>query len=169
MPHYFEDPVAKTSGCTASLLVPNKTAPVDSSAPACTVYENDQDITDINSCFNQKELETTALFGTNAVKHLIPIGGNPSAYLTVMQYTAPGRSTPNACAPDQHAKVVVDYMQRHANKGASANQQQMEKGILQTITTLIPTGKFILSCEAQRKVYVDHTLQESDLIPKLPH
>ena len=163
MRYYFEDPVAGTSGCTASLLVKNKTAPADPSAPKCAVYQNDQNITDVNSCFNQKELETTALFGTNAVKHLIPIGGNPSAYLTVMQYTPPGRSAPNACAPDKHAKVVVDYMQRHADKSQNAT----EKSILQAVDALIPTGKFLLSCEAQRKVYVDHTLQQSDLIPHL--
>ena len=48
-----------------------------------------------------------------------------------------------------------------------AEQQAREMGGLKMAEDVLKTGKFMGSCEAQKKVYVDHTLQESDLLPKL--
>jgi len=165
MPNYFEDSANGTSGCTSGQLKPNKKAPAMDSAIQCGIYESDLDTTTQTSCFNQMQLETTELFGENATKHLLPIGGEPSAYVTVMQYKRPGSSLPNRCVPDAHATHLIDYMQRHIDTTLSADQQQSEIDTLTSIDQFVKTGKFVGSCEAQKKVFVDRSLQESDLSP----
>jgi len=149
MPHYFENP-AGTSGCTTSLLVPNKTAPTDPSAPMCAVYENDQDMTDRNSCFNQKELNATPLFGANPSVQLIPYIGKPAAYITMMSYHPPNSTVVNQCYADTHLSAVLNKMQ-------SKDPQAM------AIATKLKSGVWGSSCAAHKKVYIDHTLQASDL------
>jgi hypothetical protein len=151
MPRYFENPAARTSGCTASQLVPNKTAPADLSAPTCTVHKNTKDMTDRNSCFNQKQLEMTPLFGTNATKQLISYIGNPAAYITMMSYNAPNSQFVNQCYADTHLSTVLNKMQ-------SKDPQVV------AITTKLQSGIWGSSCSAHKKVYIDHTLQTSDLI-----
>jgi len=169
MPNYFENPPRNTSGCTSGTLNQTRTGPAIDSAIQCSVYDSDLDTTTQSSCFNQKQLETTVLFGEKSTKNLIPIAiTKPAAYITVMQYTRPGTSLPNGCVPNAHAQHIIKYMRSHIDKSLPADRQQMEITGLAMAEQFIKTGKFVGSCEAQRKVYVDRTLQESDLVPQLP-
>ena len=166
MPNYFEDVIAKTSGCSTGLLNDTRTAPRDANAPKCIVYNDDQDITVKSSCFNQNQLESTKLFGNNATKTLLSIGGNPSPYITIMQYNIAGQPFANACFPDKHSKRVVQYMKKQIAKDtqATAENKKRSNEIMVMIEQGIDSGKFMLSCEAQKKVFIDHTLNTSDLI-----
>lgn len=168
MKNYFEDPANNTSGCTSGTLNQTRTAPKETSAIQCAIYDSDLDTTTMTSCFNQKQLETTQLFGDNATKNLMPIAiTKPAAYVTVMQYKRPGTSMPNGCVPDEHAKHIIDYMRKHIDKTLPGDQQEKEMGTLAMGEQFIKSGNFLGSCEAQKKVYVDHTLQESDLVPHI--
>jgi len=168
MKNYFEDPTNNTSGCTSGTLNQTRTAPKETSAIQCAIYDSDLDTTTMTSCFNQNQLETTQLFGENATKNLMPVAiTKPAAYVTVMQYKRPGTSMPNGCVPDEHAMHIIDYMRKHIDKTLPADQQEKEMGTLAMGEQFIKSGNFLGSCEAQKKVYVDHTLQESDLVPHM--
>ena len=168
MKNYFEDPANKTSGCTSGVLNSTRKAPKNSTAIQCAIYESDLDTITQTSCFNQKQLETTQLFGDEAAKTLFPIPIlTPQPYITLVSYKRPGTSVQNLCVPEVHATHIVHYMQTHIDKTVAAEQQEREMGGLKMAEDVLKTGKFIGSCEAQKKVYVDHTLQESDLLLKL--
>jgi hypothetical protein len=47
---------------------------------------------------------------------------------------------------------------------ATAENKKRSNEIMVMIEQGIDSGKFMLSCEAQKKVFVDHTLQLSELI-----
>jgi len=144
MHNYFENALTGTSGCTAAFLTANKMAPADPSAPQCTVYNSDHDFTTIASCFNQKQLEQTKTFGTNAVKRLIPFHGTPPAYVTQISYNIPDTPLPQYCFPDQHMLKILEYL------------QQFDTGNLHAyyikLAGMIRTGNWGGSCEALQKV-----------------
>jgi len=168
MKNYFEDSANTTSGCTSGVLNSTRTAPENSTAIQCAIYDSDLDTITQTSCFNQKQLETTELFGDEPAKTLFPIPIlKPQPYITLVSYKRPGTSGQNLCVPEEHATHIVHYMQTHIDKTLDATQQATEMGGLKMAEDVLKTGKFMGSCEAQKKVYVDHTMQESDLLPKL--
>jgi hypothetical protein len=168
MKNYFEDPANKTSGCTSGVLNSTRTAPENSTAIQCAIYESDLDTITQTSCFNQKQLETTPLFGDNPTKILMPITiKDPPPYITVVSYERTGTSMKNMCVPEAHATHIINYMRKNTDKTLPAEKQATEMAGWKIAEDFIKTGKFIGSCEAQKKVYVDRTMQESDLVPKL--
>jgi hypothetical protein len=169
MPNYFEDVVAKTSGCSTGLLNDTRTAPREANAPKCIVYNDDQDITVSSSCFNQNQIETTQVFGVSPIKYLIPVSSPDNngqrAYLTQMVYNQPDTSFTRPCYPDRHAKYVLDYMKRHINKSQlSPEQKANQLKVVNKAEALIKTGNWISSCEAQKRVFIDRTMKESELV-----
>ena len=154
MPNYFENPITAASGCTSGLIASDMSSPKDPSLPSCTHYKSTKDFTEMNSCYNQKALDSTVLFGEMAAKQLVPLGGSPLVYTTQVTYHPPGQAgLTHMCYSDAQTLAAIDIIKKQGS--TDPKLLAMEAGI--------PTGTLKSSCEAQFKVYVAKSMNESDL------
>lgn len=77
MPNYFED--GKIKGCTNGKLNNTLSAPASKNQPTCYIYlDHDTNLNSVNSCLNNKVLDSVQLFGNEATKTLIqPVPEKP--------------------------------------------------------------------------------------------
>lgn len=154
MPNYFENPVTAASGCTSGAIASDMSSAKDPSVPTCTIYKSTQNFTEKDSCYNQKELASTILFGNDATKQLVPLGGSPLVYTTQMTYHVPGQTgLTHTCYPDKQTMAAITTIQ----------QQGSTDPKLLALSSRISTGTSKSSCEAQYKVYIAKSMNESNL------
>jgi hypothetical protein len=91
MPSYFEDIGKKQAGCTAGNLNQTLVSPQEPSQPVCKIYSAYQDnLFNIDSCANQREMEAYPCFGLNCQKSIVKPNANGSAVIQVMFMDASG-------------------------------------------------------------------------------
>ena len=72
LPNYFEDKSKKIKGCMAGPLNNTMTGPENSSQAKCIIYDTfEKNIKSIDSCSNQKLLDSAQCFGNNCSKRLV--------------------------------------------------------------------------------------------------
>jgi hypothetical protein len=71
LPNYFEDKSKKIKGCMVGPLNDTMTGPRENYQPKCVIYDSfEKNTLSIDSCFNQKLLDSTKCFGNNCSKQL---------------------------------------------------------------------------------------------------
>jgi hypothetical protein len=71
LPNYFEDRDKNIKGCTSGQLNEIMTGPKNSNQPKCFIYSSSQENNiSVDSCLNQKKLDSVECFGNNCTKQL---------------------------------------------------------------------------------------------------
>ena len=87
LPNYYEDKSQNIKGCISGLLNDTLTGPQNSNQPKCMIYPSfEQNNNSIDSCANQKLLDSAQCFGNNCTKSLNqPVANAPP--LVVIGFT----------------------------------------------------------------------------------
>jgi hypothetical protein len=142
LPSYFED--ASKKGCTNGSLTLTLTGPKTPTQPTCMIYSTmDANLTALDSCSNQKEMEEYPCFGTNCTKSLV-------------------QTTPNA--PVQIAIGFVDSTGMHRVAYTRASMQRfLDATKPNWRETGMDLSKSINVAEVAKAYYVDRTMQQADV------
>lgn len=144
MSSYFEDATKKVKGCTAGPLNTSLTGPQQKNQPVCTIYDTmDMNLKSLNSCWNQKEMDEFACFGTNCTKTLV-------------------QAAPNA--PIQIAVGFVDGTGMHRVAYTRASMQRFLDATKPTWRGQeMDLDKNVNVAEVAKAYYVDKTIQQDDV------
>jgi hypothetical protein len=82
MSSYYED--ASKKGCTNGPLNTTMTGPLHPTQATCIIYDTlDMNITSLDSCYNQKEMDDFPAFGTNSTKSLVQAVPNAPVQVSI--------------------------------------------------------------------------------------
>ena len=142
--NYFEDKTNNKKGCTASALNNTLTGPKDNTQGKCIIYDNiDQNMTSIDSCYNQKQMDDYQCFGDNCTKSLVqPVANKP--VLVSISFTDTS-GIHRVAYTKQSMEAQLD----------STNPGWRNKGI--------DLSKNIQVADVAKAVYVDKTMSASDV------
>jgi hypothetical protein len=83
IPSYFEDTVKKIRGCTNGRYNTTLTGPNTNKQPTCHIYSDEmKNKSEVDSCYNEKELEKTECFGSDCEKGITSFGQGPAVIYT---------------------------------------------------------------------------------------
>jgi len=144
MSSYFEDATTRKKGCTSGPLTSSLTGPQNASQPTCMIYNTmDMNLTSIDSCFNQKEMEEFSCFGNNCTKSLV-------------------QAVPNA--PVQIAIGFVDSTGMHRVAYTRASMQRFLDATKPTWRNQgMDLDKNVNVAEVAKAYYVDKIIQQADI------
>lgn len=143
-----------SEGCSASQCTADGSAPSDSTQPTCKIYQTSVDeYGQIDSCFNQKALNTMAVPIPTATKQIIPIGWSGKKYpaLLIATYLPPNGTSmvPVTCYDWDRAKIFLD----EADPSGKATNLYLQN-----------KDKHVVFCGASKAYYVDYTLTKANAI-----
>ena len=145
LPNYFEDKSKKIKGCMVGPLNDTMTGPREPYQPKCVIYDTfEKNNLSIDSCANQKLLDSAQCFGNNCGKRLIQY--NPSAPpLVVIQFTD------NKGMP--HMSYTRSSLENYFNI-VDPNWRNWE---------WFNISKSIFIAEVAKAFYIDKTIQQKDI------
>lgn len=144
LPNYYESPNGTLAGCTEGSLNTQMTAPNLPSQKTCKVYPSAADNeAKVDSCLNQRRLETTPCFGVDCQKSL-SVQNAAGMALVQVEFTGTDKH--------RHTCYTTDSYTDFLNKTQPGWQS---KG-------LFDPKKSLKLCAIAKQVYVDRTMDEKD-------
>jgi hypothetical protein len=144
LPNYFEDKVNKIKGCMIGPLNETMTGPQQNYQSKCFIYDTfEKDTNAIDSCSNQKQLDSAKCFGNNCSKRLAqPNKSTPP--LVVIQFT------------DNTGMPRMAYTRAsYENFLNVSNPSWRNQGL--------DLSKNIIVAEVAKAFYIDKTIQQKDI------
>lgn len=145
MPHYYENNGKKIKGCTSGSYNHTMDGPANPTDTMCRIYSTlEENITALDSCSNQKEMDEIACFGTNCVKTVTQNAPGQPVLITVIF------TDPNGIQRSSHTRAS---MQRYLDH---VTPDWKEKGVMDL-------SKNVSITEVAKAYYVDKTISNVDV------
>jgi hypothetical protein len=147
LPRYYEKGLVR--GCTAGKRLPNGTGPATSTDPQCILYSLEtDDQSKVDSCTNQRLLETTVCFQGAKMGEQKSIQPTGIPALISCSFTDPATRMPRMCYSDESLYRFANYI---VSKGWWTKEwRQSWRGKLNW-------------CSKLKKVYIDRTVSLADI------
>jgi len=149
LPNYFEDKSNKIKGCMVGPLNDTMTGPQNPSQAKCVIYDTfEKNTMSIDSCTNQKMLDSAVCFGNNCSKRLSK--NHPLLPpLVAIQFTD-NKSMPHTAYTRTSIERLYDKLFTHYNW---RNDPYMINYI----------SKSISIAEVAKAYYIDKTIEQKDV------